>query len=387
MVLSSQAAQRPRLPGLSFTAVLKISVARHQTPASSLTVTCSGVRLGQLPAVPSKPTIATYTPSDQVDSAGGITTMPLARPLTSKAMARSSSTGLPARAARYTNFVQVNGVGRTYGLLQASNGLPTPDPQWTVGGDIDGPTSWANLVVNPVDSNDDLVSSTTGNIFETTNQGETWFDIGTPSTFGNPGSTSFALAFGAPDPNAPSGVGNLGNFVYVGTATGEIYVSQNAGGSWTNISAGLPTGTAAKAVQEIITDPNRGSHDAYAVTTNGVYYMANSTSSTATWVNITSGLNQLAYSIFGQSYDPATDANTIPYDLAVVLNSIAANWNYSIPNNPSDLADGYHPVLYVAANSGVYMSTTNGVAVTTTTMGRPQPPRPGLSSPTRRSVH
>ena len=33
----------------------------------------------------------------------------------------------------YTDFVQVNGVGRTYGLLQASNGGHVPDPQW--GGD------------------------------------------------------------------------------------------------------------------------------------------------------------------------------------------------------------------------------------------------------------
>ena len=125
------------------------------------------------------------------------------------------------------------------------------------------------------------------------------------------------MAFGAPDPTAPSGVGNLGEFIYVGTATGQIYVSQNAGGHWTNISAGLPTGTAAAAVKEIITDPNRGSHDAYAVTDDGVYYMANSTSSTATWVDLTSGLTQLAYSIFGQSYAPATDPNAIPYDLAV----------------------------------------------------------------------
>ena len=132
----------------------------------------------------------------------------------------------------YTAFVQVNGVGRTLGLLQASNGGDVPDPQW-------GRTSYANLVVNPVDSDDDLVSSTTGNIFETTNQGETWFDIGKPATFGSPGNTSFALAFGAPDPSAPSGVGNLGEFIYVGTATGQIYVSQNAGGSWTNISTGL----------------------------------------------------------------------------------------------------------------------------------------------------
>ena len=127
--------------------------------------------------------------------------------------------------------------------MQASNGVPGPtDPQWT-------PDGIANLVVNPVNSSDLLISSSTGNIFESTNQGVTWFDIGVPATFGSPANPSLALAFGAPDPSAPDGVGNLGNFLYVGTqpassltATptgGAIYVSQNAGGTWTNISAGL----------------------------------------------------------------------------------------------------------------------------------------------------
>ena len=93
----------------------------------------------------------------------------------------------PGQGGGDTNFVMVNatsavnsGVGRTFGLLQASNGdLPTPDPQWPL-------TSYASIVVNQVDSDDDLISSSTGNIFETTNQGETWFDIGQPATFGLP---------------------------------------------------------------------------------------------------------------------------------------------------------------------------------------------------------
>ena len=41
-----------------------------------------------------------------------------------------------------TDFFQVNGVGRTYGLLQASGGQPTPDPQWPFGGG-------ANFAVDP----------------------------------------------------------------------------------------------------------------------------------------------------------------------------------------------------------------------------------------------
>src|SRR5262249_43220440 len=119
--------------------------------------------------------------------------------------------------------------------------------------------------------------------------------------------------------------------------------------------------------KQIITDPARSSHDAYAVTTTGVFYLPDSvllgqnpTNTAFAWINITGDLKTQAYSIFGQSYDPANAANSSIYNLATALNSIAANWNYAIPNNPLDPSEGYHPVLYVAANSGVYMSTDQG---------------------------
>src|SRR5207245_2717647 len=136
-------------------------------------------------------------------------------------------------------------------------------PQWPFGGG-------ANFAINPVNGNDVVISSNVGRIFATSNQGKTWFDIGDPPVFSSPGSFSLALAYGAPDPNAPEGVGNLGNFIYVGTGTGQIYVTQDGGGSgstnnWLNISLGLSGG----AVQSIITDPIRSTHDAYAVTTFG----------------------------------------------------------------------------------------------------------------------
>jgi subtilisin-like proprotein convertase family protein len=309
---------------------------------------------------PFGPSIATYTPPGAVDTAGGIYTNASGTAVDQQGNGTLFQYWSPGQGVGYTEFVQVNGVARTFGLLQASNGDPTPDPQWVI-------RSYANLVVNPVDSDDDLISSSTGNIFESTNQGETWFDIGSPATFGSPASTSFALAFGAPDPSAPEGVGNLGNFIYVGTATGKMYVSQNAGGNWLNISAGLNGAP----IQQIIADPARGSHAVYAVTTTGIFYLPDSvllgqnpTTLADEWVNITGGIKDLAYSIFGQSYNPATDPNTAPYFLETVLNSIAANWNYTIPNDPANLSLGYHPVLYVAANSGVYMSTDNGTTWT-----------------------
>ena len=40
----------------------------------------------------------------------------------------------PGSGGDFTNFFQVNSTGRTFGLLQQSQGLPTPDPQWTLPG-------------------------------------------------------------------------------------------------------------------------------------------------------------------------------------------------------------------------------------------------------------
>jgi len=267
----------------------------------------------------------------------------------------------PGTGGAYTNFFQVNGTGRTFGLLQQSNGLPTPDPQWPLGG-------IANLAVNPVDGNEMVTTSSTGNVFATSNGGVTWFDIGEPAVFGNPGNFSIAMAYGAPDPNAPEGVGNLGNFIYVGTSTGQIWATQDGGGNgqgnnWVLVGS-TTNGLDGSKIESIITDPVRGSHEAYAVTQRGVYFIANSipsaTNPNPTWVNLTGNIFDQPYTIFGQSYNPTTDPNSKPYYLATTLNSIVANWEYEIPNNPANPSAGYFPVLYVAANSGVYMSINDG---------------------------
>ena len=229
----------------------------------------------------------------------------------------------------------------------------------------------ANFAVDPVNGSDMVISSNTGRVFATTDGGEQWFDIGDPGVFGSPGDNSLALAYGAPDPNAPEGVGNLGNFIYVGTSTGQIYVTQDGGGSgtsndWINISTGLD----GSQVESITTDPTRGSHAAYAVTENGVYFMANSVPSAAnptpTWINISgvgvNNIHDLAYTIFGQTYNPTTDPNSIKLNQAVALTSIVADWEYTIPNSATDPAGpGFHPVLYVSSNSGVYQSIDDGL--------------------------
>ena len=199
----------------------------------------------------------------------------------------------PGYSGSSTNFFQVsvNGgpfIPETNGLIQAPN-----DPQWPIAIPLyPGNVVPGNFTVNPLDGNQVIMSSNAGRIFELGNAGTTWQVIGDPNFLD--GTYAPALTFGAPDPNSPDGVGNLNNFIYAGTVGGNIFVTQTGGGGgtggrvvavvcgavvaspngsqWTNISTGLD----GSGVMQIITDPTRGSHDAYAVTLDGVYFISNS---------------------------------------------------------------------------------------------------------------
>jgi subtilisin-like proprotein convertase family protein len=252
-----------------------------------------------------------------------------------------------------TDFFQIsinggNFISRTQGLVQAAD-----DPQWPglIATNVypDGITL-GNFAINPIDSDQVMISSAAGRIFSTINQGQFWLSIAEPGVLD--GTYAPALAFGAPDPTASGGIGNLNNFLYVGTVGGHIYMSRVGGGTvnnaWTDISAGLD----GSAVVKIITDPTRASHDAYAVTLNGVYYISDSTAVGATWQNITSNLFTLTNVPFGNAQYTQTALN--------FLTSIQADWRYTIPFNPKNLALGYHPVLYVSGDGGVFRSLDNG---------------------------
>jgi subtilisin-like proprotein convertase family protein len=167
---------------------------------------------------------------------------------------------LNVQGAPTTDFFQVNDVSRTFGLLQNSGGGDVTDPQWPY-------RSGLNFAVNPLNGDQALISSTAGRIFRTENQGAFWSVIGDPNALDN--TYAPALAFGAPDPNGPGGIGNLDNLLYAGTSGGHIYMTQTGGGGagnqWSNISGGLD----GSPVEQIITNPNRGSHEAYAVLAGG----------------------------------------------------------------------------------------------------------------------
>ena len=197
------------------------------------------------------------------------------------------------------------------------------------------------------------MSSQAGRIFLTSGPtlgyGVQWFPIGDPSDLDS--TYAPALAFGAPaNATAP-----LSNFIYAGTVNGHIFVTTTGGGvgtPWKNISNGLDNSP----VQFIVTNPTRGSNEAYAVTSTGVFWMPDSSVAAPTWINITGNLFSAALvrTLFN---DPAQALATLQDGL---LTSIQADWRYAIPDNLADPTGPTHPVLYVAGVGGVYRSLDKG---------------------------
>jgi hypothetical protein len=209
-----------------------------------------------------------------------------------------------------------------------------------------------NFAVNPINGKQIVIDSAAGRVFRTEDEGANWRVLGDPSVFG--GSNALALAFGAPDPALTGG--SLDNFIYVGTQAGHIFMTFTGGGAtgnnWFDITNGDLAGNTAP-VQAIITNPTRTSHEAFAVTTNGVYHITDSNpASGATWKRITGNLFQITHNPFG---DAGLQETQLKY-----LTSIQADWRYVLPNDPSVSGGATHPVLYVAGEGGVYQSIDLG---------------------------
>lgn len=263
-----------------------------------------------------------------------------------------------------TDFFQRDETSRTFNLLQNTAGqfdpiantpiFDVPDGQW--------PFRWgSNFTVNPIRGDQVIMSSILGRIFSTENAGQFWNVIGRPEALDN--SYAQALAFGAPDPNGPGGEGNLNAYLFAGTVNGNIFVTFTGGGTtgnaWTSLSAGLD----GSPVQAIITNPTRGSHEAFAVTSKGVYHMVDSSAAGASWVNITGNLFSLSVPLFGNTSQTQARLKN--------LTSIVADWRYIIPDTPGVPNSPTHPMLYVGGEGGVFRSITNGQSWTIFPSGDP----------------
>jgi hypothetical protein len=246
----------------------------------------------------------------------------------------------PCCGGNDTDFFQVNNVGHTVGLLQAPN-----DPQWPQTG---GP----RFAVNPINPDQVVIVSMAGRVFRTGGLpgGYTWFVIGEPQATGGPFEDvpADAIAFGAPDPSDPTQ--QTDNHIYIGNDAGNIFVTFDGGGHW--IKFGTAEGLDGTPVQSITTNPKRGTHEAYAVTRIGIYWMKDSAAPGARWENITGN-------IYGSTHNPFGDPGLVENRIKL-LSSIVGDWRYSILDNPNQPNGLTHPVLYVAGTAGVFRSLDKG---------------------------
>ncbi|MFO0959111.1 MAG: Ig-like domain-containing protein [Isosphaeraceae bacterium] len=252
------------------------------------------------------------------------------------------------------DFFQVDGSSRTFGLFLASQGGDVPDPnQWPY-------RQGFTFAVNPINGDQVVISSLAGNIYSTTNRGVTWNLIGDTRV---PGivldrTNAQALAFGAPATGGGVTASEQNKFIYAGTVGGHIYVTFTGGNQWVNLSAGLKSNAA---VVAIVPNPNPGSREAYAVTTDGVYHIADAGAANASWREITSNLfatdgTGLTYtSSVGAIENYLVNANGVKRNLT----GLAVDWRYQISDTPgSDPRNPLtsHPILYVSGNTGVFRS-------------------------------
>ena len=192
-------------------------------------------------------------------------------------------------------------------------------------------------------------------------QGVTWFDIGDPA------SSAARAASASPWPTAPPiPTRPRASATWATSSTSAPRPARSTSPRTAAAAARATTGSTSRwawTAPPIQSDHHR-SRPAAATTPTPSPPPASSTSRTRSswattpptrppWVNITSNLHNLAYSIFGQSYNPTTDPNSIKYNQArPALTSIVADWRYAIPNSAANPGPGYHPVLYVGRQFG-----------------------------------
>jgi subtilisin-like proprotein convertase family protein len=248
----------------------------------------------------------------------------------------------------------------TNGLLQAGDAPQDLQGQWSE-------EYGSTLAINPLDPSALLVSASgtavggsgQGRVFLTTDPTDTWFEIGSgganepaPGQSGAnlDGTYADALAFGAPSPSDQK-AGQLSDFIYVGTAGGDVFVSGTGGAPWTNITAALGGAGAldGSPVMSISPDPRPGTTDVFAVTQQGVYYKADAFDTTSGWVNVTGNLFSLQNALYGDTNNPQLSLQ--------FLTSLAVDWRYQIPVDPSNpTTSATFPIVYVGGDGGVYQS-------------------------------
>lgn len=194
-------------------------------------------------------------------------------------------------------------------------------------------STWSDGVMSAeaVDANNDqILAAASPDLIEyTTNNGATWTNITSGLPVGSAGITGIAI-----DPYLPSHI-YVTFSGYVSTA--KVFMSSNGGATWTNISAGLPN----LPVDCILlpSQVSRGHEGIYVGTDMGVYYH----DTISGWMNYSTNLpnvivNDLKYSAPTSNIVAATYGRGIWTSPAVVtgVNNITDNNSIKIYPNPTD---------------------------------------------------
>lgn len=280
-----------------------------------------------------------------------------------------------------------SGTGTWNELLLSSN-VPSPA--------IGEPNEYAVESIAVSAQNDQVVyvaigTDTNGRILKSTNQGQTWSDSGQRWYINGNGDYREGGERLAVDPSNDS-------IVYFGSRTQGLWVSTNAGSSWSQVStSSIPigsnaTGTAA-GVSFVAFDPTGGTLNGITqriyvgVASSGIYETSNGGSSWSEILSVTSipyagkvapdgtlWVSLTAYEANGglQTYNPSTQSwtNVSPAD--------AGDWSFAIdPFNPQRVITGHDGItsgqLYQTTNEGaswsalqITLSSPNIPWVTTT---------------------
>jgi len=191
------------------------------------------------------------------------------------------------------------------------------------------------------------------------------YGTGTPPTWTAPGGITDLTSGGSDVLNTIAVAKSNNNVIYTGSRSGRAMISNDAGISWTDITAGLPTRT----ITSITVSPTNPSLVYLTVSGYGTGHVFQSTNGGTTWINLSSNLPNIPTSAF--LIDPLTSTTFYAGTDIGVFRSTDSGATWTVFNN------GLPPVpvmAFTSQASGLIQIGTYGRGAYELPAGNPTPP-------------